>query len=266
MKRIVLIGGGKGTAMIAKRLKKTGAHISIIHTPADDGGSGGDMRRAFNMIAPGDARGGLLALAESKNKAFIKLFGHRYQNGPLKGQVIGNLILAGLTMATGSFEKAIESVKKLLDVKGEIIPASLSIPTLRVKLENGKTIVSERNIYEPRYNPKLHITKAWLTPRVILNPKAQKAIEQADIIMIGPGSLYSSIIPNLLVSGMPEALRKAKGSVVYIVNSKNQPGQTMGFKPEDYIKTVEKYLGFRPLPFRQDVHLYRFLRREAKLF
>ena len=244
MKHIVIIGGGKGSAAVAENLKKTGAHISIIHTPADDGGSAGTMRRAFKMIAPGDVRRGLLALSESKDTGLLEFFAHRYTAGPLQGEVVGNLMLAGLTLNhRGNFEKAIETMKKILQVKGDVIPASLKIPTLYSMLENGKTIKGEDNIYTPTYDPKLHIKKAWLKPRVPLNPKARQAIAKADLIIIGPGSLFSSIIPNLLVTGMPAALKKSKAKIVYIINSANQPGQTMGFTPEDHIKAVEQYLG-----------------------
>lgn len=242
-KKIVIIGGGKGTAMVARSIKDDGVFISIIHTPADDGGSGGDMRRAFGMIAPGDARGGLLALSESRDKKLLDFFAHRYATGPLKGQVVGNLMLAGLTQMHGNFEKAIAIMKKLLLVHGDIIPASLQLPTLYARLENNKIIKGEMNIYSAKYNPRLHIKKAWLEPKVALNPKAKLAIAKADLIIIGPGSLYSSIIPNLLVTGMPQALRRTRAEVVYIINSVNQAGQTIGFKPEDYIKAVELYLG-----------------------
>ncbi len=243
LKQIVIIGGAEGTTAVARALKATGAYISIIQTPADDGGSGGAMRAAFDMMAPGDTRRALIALSELKDKAFLHLFAYRYPTGPLKGEVVGNLILAGLTLQTNNFEKTIEVTKKILKVKGDVIPASLQVPTLYAKLENGKIIRGETNLYIPRYNPRLHIEQVWFLPSVPLNQKAKKTILAADLIILGPGSLYSSIIPNLLVTGMPAALKKTKATVIYIVNPINQPGQTMDFSAQDYVDIVTRYAG-----------------------
>lgn len=243
MKKIVIIGGANGTATVIKALKGSNVHLTVIQTPADDGGSGGAVRKVFNMMAPGDTRRALIALSNLKDKTVLAAFTHRYAKGSLTGHVVGNLVLAALTQETGSFERAIEKVKKLLQVTGDIIPASLTPATLVAKLENGKIITGETNIDKPRHNPKLKIKKVWFASPVTLNPKASSALMQADVIIIGPGDLYTSIIPNFLVSGMRQVIKKSKAKKIYIVNSVNKVGETTNFTPEDYVREIKNYAG-----------------------
>lgn len=244
--KIVLIGGANGTAAVARALRGENNEISIIQSPADSGGSGGVLRNVFSIMAPGDARRALLALSNLRDKKFLDFFAHRYTSGPLKGHVVGNLILAALTRTTGSFEKALEEAKKLLQVTGNIIPASLTPATLCAELTDGTVIVGETNIDVPR-GPRAPIKRVWLKSRVSLNPKAKLAISRADLIIIGPGDLYTSIIPNFLVTGLAKKVQKSRAKKIYIVNPVNKKGETDDFTPDQYIEVVKSYTGSKAI-------------------
>ncbi len=241
-KRVVIIGGAGGSSTIAKALTPLGVHITLIQTPADDGGSSGDMRRVFKMMPPGDTRRALLTLSTLNAESFFEAFKHRYSSGLLKGQVIGNLMLAGLTQVSGSFETAIEYAKNIFKAEGDIIPASLTPATLYARLENGHVIIGETNIDVPKHDGILRIQKIWFKKPVPLNPRAARAIAQADLIVIGPGDLYTSILPNLLVTGMPGAIKRSRANKVFIANSTTKYGETYNFTVSDFVKAAERYL------------------------
>ncbi|PIR86897.1 MAG: hypothetical protein COU11_03525 [Candidatus Harrisonbacteria bacterium CG10_big_fil_rev_8_21_14_0_10_49_15] len=241
-KRIVVIGGANGTAAVLQALKRRVGHLSVIQTPADDGGSGGAVRAHFKIMAPGDARRALVALSETKDKKALAAFTHRFETGPLKGQVLGNLIIAGLARNLGGFEEAIEELKKALKVRGDILPASLTPATLYAVLANGHRIVGETHI-DLRKNTRVGIMRVGFVKPVPLNPRARQAIERADAIIIGPGDLYTSIIPNFLVTGMKEAVAQSEAKKIYIINAANKPAETAGFTDEDYVRELKKYVG-----------------------
>lgn len=237
--RIVAIGGGTGLSTILRGLKSFPCRISAIVTVADDGGSSGRLRKDMGILPPGDIRNCLIALAEAETD-MTALFSHRFQNGELKGHSFGNLFLAAMTEMTGDFQVAIRAMSRILAVKGKVLPATLSNVMLVAEMEDGTNILGETNI--PAGNRK--IKKVKLVPE---NPpaldEAVYELENADIIVIGPGSLYTSIIPNLLVQGIPAAIKKSTGKKVYVCNIMTQPGETDGYSAYDHIRAIEEHAG-----------------------
>lgn len=242
-KRVVVIGGGTGIFSILVGLRKYFSNIASIVTMADDGGSTGILREDFGILPPGDVRRSLVALSNTDNKILSSLFSYRFSEGKgLVGHSFGNLMLTALERITGNFEKAIKEAGRILGVNGEIIPVTLSTAHLYAELENGQIIKGEANIDSPAHDGRIKIKKVWLSSPARINPRAKKAIAEADLIIIGPGDLYTSIIPNILVSGVPEALHKTKGTVLYISNLMTKHGETNNFSAHDFLSAIEKYL------------------------
>lgn len=243
-KKIVVIGGGTGVFTVLTGLKKYFRNLTAVVTMADDGGSTGILREEFGILPPGDIRRALVALSASDNKILSELFNYRFEEGrSLLGHSFGNLMIAALERLTGSFEKAIGEASRLLAVQGTVLPVTLKKTFLAAKLEDGSVIRGETNIDVPRYDGRLRIKKIWLEPAASLNPAVRKAILAADAIIIGPGDLYTSLIPNLLVKGMRRAIRQAHGKKIYFVNLMTKFGETTGFRASDFVKTIEQYLG-----------------------
>lgn len=243
-KKIVVIGGGTGIFSVLSGLKHHFENITAIVTMADDGGSTGILREEFGILPPGDIRRAIIALSDSDNKSLSELFNYRFKEGSgLSGHSLGNLIITALERITGSFEGAIDEVSKILRVKGKILPVTLKTTYLMAELENGVVIKGETNIDIPKHDGQTRIKKVWLKPATVINPQAKKALLGADFIIIGPGDLYSSLIPNLLVNGMKETLRRARGKKIFFVNLMTKFGETTGFKASDFMKAIEQYLG-----------------------
>ncbi len=243
-KKIVVIGGGTGVFTVLTGLKPCFDDLTAIVTMADDGGSTGILREEFGILPPGDIRRALLALSSSNDKMLAQLFSYRFKQGiGLTGHTFGNLLITVLERITNDFEKAVNEAGKILSVKGKVIPVTLGNARLVAELENGQKIVGETNIDIPKHDGHIKIKSVSLKPAVKINPNAKKAIMQADIVIIGPGDLYTSIIPNLLVDGMKEALRKTKAKKIYISNVMTKFGETNDFKATDFIKIVSDYLG-----------------------
>lgn len=242
--RIVVIGGGTGMFTMLTGLRKYFENLSAILTMADDGGSAGLLREDFGILPPGDVRRALVALSHTDNKILSELFNYRFAEGAgLRGHSFGNLILTALERITGNFENAIKETGRILSVSGEVVPVTLERPRLVAKLENGTIIRGETNIDIPKHNARLAIKKVWLEPTVHINPRARKAIREADLIVIGPGDLYTSLIPNLLVDGVARSLKETKGKVAYVVNRMTKFGETNGFAASDFLSVIEQYLG-----------------------
>ncbi len=242
-KNIVVIGGGTGIFSVLTGLRKYFDNIVSIVTMADDGGSTGILREDFGILPPGDVRRSLIALSETDDKILSELFSYRFKEGKgLIGHSFGNLMLTALERITGDFEKAIKEAEKILRVNGEVIPVTLDNPRLLAELENGKIIKGESNIDTPAHDGRIKITKVWLSSPAKINPRAKQAILEADIVIIGPGDLYTSILPNILVGGVPEALQKTKGVVVYVSNLMTKHGETNGFTAHDFLETINKYI------------------------
>lgn len=246
---IVVIGGGTGTFTVLSALKKLpGVKLSAIVSMADDGGSSGILRDQYGVLPPGDIRRALVALSASGD-VMRNLFNYRFKEGGLRGHSFGNLFLTALEKVTGDFASAVREASQILNVDGEIIPVTLDDVRLYAKLEDGKVIRGERNIDIPKGNYRARIEKVWLVPEARINPDAGRALHNADLIVIGPGDLYTSLAPNLLVKGIPRAIRESKAKKVYVVNLMTKFGETHGFKGEDFVKEIEKYLGKNVLDY-----------------
>lgn len=243
-KKIVVIGGGTGVFTVLTGLKPCLDDLTAIVTMADDGGSTGILREEFGILPPGDIRRALLALSSSNDKMLAQLFSYRFKQGfGLTGHTFGNLLITVLERITNDFEKAVDEAGKILSVKGKVIPVTLGNARLVAVLENGQKIIGETNIDIPKHDGHIKIKNVSLKPAVKISPNAVKAIMKADIVIIGPGDLYTSIIPNLLVGGMKEALKKTKAKIVYISNVMTKFGETNDFKATDFIKIISDHLG-----------------------
>lgn len=240
-KNIVVVGGGTGSYSVLSGLKKYPVNLTAIVSMADDGGSTRILREEFGMLPPGSVRPAMVALS-SQEETFAKLFSFRFSCGNLAGHNFGNLFLAALTQQLGSFEKALEKASQLLHLKGEVIPSTLQQVKLNAELEDGRVIAGETNIDIPKHNGNLKIQRVWLEPKAKANPRALKAIREADLIVIGPGDLYTSVIPNFLVQGISEAVKRSKAKKVYVCNLMTKFGETAGFGAADFIAQLDKYV------------------------
>lgn len=239
--RVVAIGGGTGLSTMLKGLKLHTHNITAVVTVADDGGSSGILRTDLGMVAPGDIRNCVNALAEV-DPVMGELLNFRFQGGSLKGHSLGNLFLAALNETSSSFDEAVKKFSRLAGVVGTVYPVTNEAVTLSAVLEDGAVIEGESNIGHHRDWQKTPIDKVVLSPE---KPKPVdgviRAIEKADIIVLGPGSLYTSIIPNLLVDGVADAIRKSKAVKIYVCNIMSQGGETEGYTASDHLKAVEKH-------------------------
>jgi len=241
-KNIVVIGGGTGCFTVLSGLKRYPVNLSAIVSMADSGGSTKILREEFGILPPGDIRRALVALSRSE-KLMSDLFNYRFNEGHLSGHNFGNILITALERIKGSFEEAIEEAGRILNIKGEVVPVTLQNSHLYATLENGQIIKGEDNIDVPKHDATLKIKKVYLKPKAKANKKAKSAILRADLIVIGPGDLYTSVIPNLLVKGIPEAIRKSKAKKVYVCNLMTKLGETNKFCAPDFIEEIEKYLG-----------------------
>src|SRR5690242_14216734 len=236
--RIVAIGGGTGLSSLLRGLKVYTSNLSAIVTVADDGGSSGRLRDEYRILPPGDFRQCLIALADAE-PLMKQLFDHRFKEGSLDGHAFGDLFIMAMADVTGNFEQALRESGKVLAVKGTIVPSTLQDVTLVASI-NGGTVVGEAKI--PKQNsPISHVV---LTPDgVQVNPEEAQAIVSAELIIVGPGSLYSSILPNLLVEGMLEAIKASPALKLYICNVAAQPGETEGYGVDDYLRVIREHVG-----------------------
>lgn len=246
-KRIVVIGGGTGTYTVLSGLKHYPVSLTAIVTMTDDGGSNRVIRDEFGLLPTSDIRQCLVALARgngAESQLMRKLFMYRFHQGKgMVGMTFGNLFMAALSDILGSQKKAMQKTGEILNIQGRILPVTFTNTNLEAVYENGKRVMGENSIDEPKHSVKLRIRSAFLRPSARANPEALEAIRKADLVVIGPGDLYTSIVSNLLVKGIPEAIRKTKAKVVYAVNLMTRPGQTYGFTAKDHLSALEKYLG-----------------------
>lgn len=242
--KVVVIGGGTGVFNTLMSLKNYQIDLTAVVSIADDGGSSGVLREEFGILPPGDIRRALIALAPESAKSLTKLFTYRFENGSgLKGHSFGNLFITALTSITKNFNKAVYTAGKILNIKGSVVPVSLEECRLIAKLKSGVFIFGETNIDIPNNKKeKILIDKVFLNKKVRPNPEAIKEIKKADYIIIGPGDLYTSIIPNFLVSGIKNAFVKSKAKKIYICNIVTKFSETNGFKALDFLKILEKYI------------------------
>jgi len=237
--KVVVIGGGTGLPVLLRGLKQYPIDITAIVTVADDGGSSGRLRSDLNIPPPGDIRNVLAALSEVE-PLIESLFQHRFRNGnELSGHALGNLLLAAMTSITGDFVSGIREMSKVLNVKGKVLPAANRGIILHAELEDGTIVTGESKI--PNANKK--IKRVFLSPHDV-EPLADTLdeIEHADMIVIGPGSLYTSILPNLLVSKIGQQLCLSKAKKIYVCNVMTQAGETMGYSTSDHVKALYDHL------------------------
>ena len=242
--RIVAIGGGNGLANLLRGLKKYTYNLTAIVTVADDGGSSGELRKNLGILPPGDIRNCLTALADDE-EMLSQIFRYRFgERAGVNGHSLGNLFISALTDITGSFEEAVAESGRVLAVRGRVLPSTLHDVKLvaEIKMANQEKqirVVGESVI--PQLNGS--ISHLWLEPDNPLPfPPAVQAILNADLIIIGPGSLYTSVLPNLLVPGLAEAIRASRGIKFLICNVANQQGETMGYSSSDHIQVIEKHI------------------------
>ena len=243
-KKIAVIGGGTGVFTVITGLKKQYKNLSAIVTMADDGGSTGILRQEFGILPPGDIRRVLVALSPADQTILSELFNYRFREGTgLAGHSFGNLLLTALERITGSFEKAIEEAGKILSVNGKVLPVTLKPTQLLAEMDNGKIIRGETNLDTFKPETITNVRKVWLEPKVKINPKAKKAILEADCVILSPGDFYTSLIPNLIVDGVRETLKKTNATVIYFTNLVTKYSETSEFKASDFLKAIEKYIG-----------------------
>jgi uncharacterized cofD-like protein len=240
--RIVVLGGGTGLSNLLRGLKIYSANITAIVTVADDGGSSGRLRREIGVLPPGDIRNCLAALADEE-KLLTELFQYRFQAGDgLVGHSFGNLFLTAMSEVTGDLERAIAASSKVLAIRGEVLPATLSDVKLWAKLADGRYVEGESQI--PEANGTI-INIGCLPANPPALPRAVRAIQEADYIVIGPGSLYTSVIPNLLVPEIREAIAQSEVPRIYVCNIMTQPGETQGYTVSDHIQALDHVCGLR---------------------
>ncbi|MGV8982646.1 gluconeogenesis factor YvcK family protein [Clostridium sp.] len=239
--KIVVIGGGTGLATMLRGLKKYTNNITAIVTVADDGGGSGVLREDLGILPPGDIRNCILALADTE-PLMEELLQYRFKDGRLKDQSFGNLFLAAMDGISNNFEEAVQKMSSVLAVTGRVIPVTLDNMTLKAKLKNGKIIDGESNIPKAAIEYNSAIEEVFIEPT---DAKALKeaimAINEADAVILGPGSLYTSIIPNLLVREITEALDKTKALRIYVSNIMTQPGESDDYGVKDHIEAIHRH-------------------------
>lgn len=257
---IVAIGGGTGLSTLLRGLKRyveadgpwSISHLGAIVTVTDEGGSSGALRKEFGMLPPGDIRNCIVALAEEEH-LFSRVFGYRFKNAEssLGGHSLGNLLLAALTDITGSFDKAILTASEVLNIAGEIYPSTLSDVRLRATLADGTALLGEvaisgsylgeKSTTRPQHARIVHLSidPADAQP----TDRALEALRAADLVLIGPGSLYTSVLPNLLIKPIAEALRQARALRVYVCNVMTQPGESDGYTAQEHLEAIIEHAG-----------------------
>lgn len=240
MKNVVIIGGGTGSSVILRGFKLLeNISLSAIVTVADDGGSTGRLRKQYKIPAMGDIRNVMVSLAASES-LLGPLMDYRFEgNGDIAGHSLGNLMLTALTQTTGNFIEAIQKLSRVLNVKGEIIPSTTQIVTLLAVMEDGTIVRGESNI--PKFQNR--ISKVFYQEKVTASKQAIQAIEQADYIVYGIGSLYTSIMPNLIIPEIKEALAKSSAKKIYFCNAMTQPGETDGLSLEEHVEAITRHAG-----------------------
>lgn len=237
-KKIVTIGGGTGNSILLRGVKNFTSNITTIVTVADDGGGSGVLREDLGMLPPGDIRNCLVALANTE-PIMEKLINYRFSNGQLKGQSLGNLLIAAMNDICGDFNEAIKEISNVLAITGKVLPMTLDNVKLFAELEDGSTIEGESNITFLNRKNGGKIKRVYTSPKLLLPLKESiDSIMDADIVLLGPGSLYTSIIPNLLVTDISKALKETKAEVVYILNIMTQPGETNGYNVTDHVVAI----------------------------
>lgn len=238
--QVVVVGGGTGMPVLLRGLKNLPIQLTSLVTVADDGGSTGRIRNEMAIPAPGDIRNVIAALSDAE-PMLLELFQHRFNVGNgLSGHSLGNLLLAAMATITGNFNKGIKEISRVLNVKGKIYPISNDNMSLHARMTDGTVISGESNI--PLSNK--YIERVFLSPQPVEPlPNAIRALERADLIVIAPGSLYTSIMPTIIMPGVADAIQHAKAKVVYVCNVMTQAGETTGYTASDHVQAIFDHIG-----------------------
>lgn len=240
---IVVIGGGTGLSTMLRGLKQYTSNLTAIVTVSDDGGSSGRLQREMGMLPPGDIRNCLVALADAE-PLMTELFQYRFNslNESFSGHSFGNLLIAAMTQITGDFERAVKETSNILAIRGRVLPATIDQAKLQAEMVDGTLCEGETNITKS----PLAVKHVMLCPSTIKPlDETLKAIETADCIIMGPGSVYTSIVPNLLVNGIPEAISRSQAVKVYVCNVMTQPGETDNYSASDHVRAIIKHTEYR---------------------
>jgi uncharacterized cofD-like protein len=260
MKKVVVIGGGSGTFTVLSGLRDYPFELTAIVSTADDGGSTGILRDELGVLPAGDIRQALVALS-SDAPILRELLSYRFTEGSLKGHNFGNLLLSALEKVTGSFDRAVLEAGRILSIKGQVIPVTTDLVNLKAESVDGSLINGEHNIESYIWSERSRIKRLWLEHHCTIHPLAEQAILHADLLVIAPGSIFTSLIPNLLVDGTKEAIYKSRAPLVYIANLMTEKGHTGNFYVQDFVDLIEQYLG----PQRIDYVIYNNRQPEGEL-
>jgi len=238
--KIVAFGGGTGLSTLLRGIKRYTSNVTAVVTVTDDGGSSGALRRELGILPPGDIRNCLVALSEKEN-VMARILQYRFPlAGSLSGHSFGNLFLTAMSAVSGGFGKGVERAGEVLAIRGKVLPVTLSSVALKAELDNGRVISGESNI--ARSDGRIKRLSIYPSPPPA-GPSVLEAVRDADAVIYGPGSLYTSIIANLLVKGITGALKKVKGPKIYVANIMTQPGETTGYALGDHINAITGHTG-----------------------
>ena len=241
--RVVAIGGGHGLSAMLRGLKRYSKNLTAIVTVADDGGGSGMLREDLGMLPPGDIRNCIMALANTE-PTMEQLLNYRFSEGSLAGQSFGNLFLAAMNGISGSFDEAVHRMGDVLAITGRVLPVTNQNVHLEAEFDNGSRVLGESKIFYAKKINDCRIRQVRLIPEHPTPlPESLQAIADADMIILGPGSLYTSIIPNFLVDGISEAIAASKALRVYVMNIMTQDGETDGYTGEDHVRAILEHAG-----------------------
>lgn len=244
MKKATVIGGGTGTFVVLSGLKKLDLDLGVIVTMMDSGGSTGRLRDQLGVLPPGDLRQCLVALSEAP-ELWRKLFLYRFEKGDFEGHNFGNIFLSALEKVSSDYNQVLETASYVLKTKGKVIPVTLDKAHLCAEYENGSVLKGE-GLIDENNNETSRIRRAFLEPAIRVNPLAVDRISESDYIVIGPGDLYTSIIPVLLVPGMRDSIISSRAKIIYVMNLMTKSGQTSNYTARDHIDDLVRYVGKKP--------------------
>ena len=239
--KIVTIGGGTGSFNILQGLKNLTPYITAIISMVDDGGSTGALRDEYGVLPPGDVRQALVALSRS-SKLMRELFNYRFSEGTFDGHSFGNVFISTMEKVTGNFGDAVKATSNVLNIKGQVVPVTLENTRLVLTFSDGRSVEGEHWVDELPF-PEGEKPTVSLKPDSKINPDADAAIREADVVVIAPGTLHASTLPNLVVNGMKDALEASSARIVYLCNLVTNNGQTDSYAVHDFVNEIERYIG-----------------------
>jgi uncharacterized cofD-like protein len=243
---VTVIGGGTGSFNVLLGLRPhRHLRLTSIVTMTDSGGDSGRLREEFNLLPPGDIRRCLVALSD-ESPLLRELFNFRFEDDPLRGRQLGNLLVVALTRILGSEQAAINAIHRLLNIRGRVVPVSWDQVHLCAELADGRIIETEANIDVPKHDPSIPIARVFLKPEARPNPEALHALAESSAIVMAPGDLYTSTLPNLLVPGISEAIARSPAPFFYVLNLMTKRGETQGYPASRHVSEIRKYAGRVP--------------------